>query len=36
MSSPKFEEYLSKVTSKVKSKEAHNMIKKSLLIIFKS
>lgn len=30
MSSPKFEEYLSKVTSKVKSKEAHNMIKKEL------
>ena len=30
MSSPKFEEFLSKVTSKVKSKEAHNMIKKEL------
>ena len=31
MSSPKFEEFLSKVTSKVKSKEAHNMIKKELI-----
>lgn len=30
MSSSKFEEYLSKVTSKVKSKEAHGMIKKEL------
>lgn len=30
MSSPKFEEFLSKVTSKVKSKEAHKMIKKEL------
>ncbi|MBD8071596.1 FtsW/RodA/SpoVE family cell cycle protein [Bacillus sp. PS06] len=30
MSSPKFEEFLSKVTSKVKSKKAHNMIKKEL------
>ena len=30
MSSPKFEEFLSKVTSKVKSKEAHDMIKKEL------
>ncbi|KAB2331385.1 FtsW/RodA/SpoVE family cell cycle protein [Bacillus mesophilum] len=30
MSSSKFEEYLSKVISKVKSKEAHSMIKKEL------
>ncbi|MCT8138488.1 FtsW/RodA/SpoVE family cell cycle protein [Anaerobacillus sp. CMMVII] len=30
MSSPKFEEFLNKVTSKVKSKEAHNRIKKEL------
>ncbi|WP_042221773.1 FtsW/RodA/SpoVE family cell cycle protein [Oceanobacillus manasiensis] len=30
MSSPKFEEFLSKVTSKVKSKQAHTMIKKEL------
>ncbi|MGG3806142.1 FtsW/RodA/SpoVE family cell cycle protein [Metabacillus fastidiosus] len=30
MSSPKFEEFLSKVTSKVKYKEARNMIKKEL------
>jgi cell division protein FtsW (lipid II flippase) len=30
MSSPKFEEFLSKVMSKVKSKEAHNKIKKEL------
>lgn len=30
MSSLKFEEFLSKVTSKVKSKEAHKMIKKEL------
>ncbi|SOC40257.1 FtsW/RodA/SpoVE family cell cycle protein [Ureibacillus acetophenoni] len=30
MSSPKFEEFLSKVTSKVKSTEAHNKIKKEL------
>ncbi|MDG5788635.1 FtsW/RodA/SpoVE family cell cycle protein [Evansella sp. AB-P1] len=30
MSSPKFEEFLRKVTSKVKSKEAHSMIKKEL------
>lgn len=30
MSSSKFEEFLNKVTSKVKSKEAHNMIKKEL------
>lgn len=30
MSSTKFEEFLSKVTSKVKSKEAHNKIKKEL------
>jgi cell division protein FtsW (lipid II flippase) len=30
MSSPKFEEFLSKVMSRVKSKEAHNKIKKEL------
>lgn len=30
MSSPKFEEFLSKVTSKVKYKEAHNKIKREL------
>ncbi|MFK4996820.1 hypothetical protein ACI2OX_02605 [Bacillus sp. N9] len=29
MSSPKFEEFLSKVTSKVKSTEAHNRIKRA-------
>ena len=30
MSSPKFDEFLSKVMSRVKSKEAHNKIKKEL------
>lgn len=30
MSTPRFDEFLTKVTSKIKSKEAHKMIKKEL------